>query len=373
MVAIALPLNAIVLRRAVIWVGQGQPPTDRQRRLLFRLPFFETTSAFASWVGAAILFGVLNRDVQRISVGIALAGIVTCTLLYLMLVGHFRPIFALALDGADVPADRRQVMPRLMLSWLLGSAVPLIAIGLSPLISPAPLDHDRLAWLAAVSAVAGGMVMLVATAGISRPLNRLRDALREIERGDLDVYLPVDDLGELGRLSEGVNDLVAGIREREALREVFGRQVGQADLADLALERGPGASGTRREVTVLFVDLRGYTRYSERHEPEQVVTMLNRFFRVVVAIVNREGGWINKFEGDAALCLFGAPQDQPDHAERALRAAESLPRELELTEGLPERRDRGGHRRGDRRLRRNVRTVRVHGDRRCGEPGLAAV
>ena len=67
---------------------------------------------------------------------------------------------------------------------------------------------------------------------------------------------------------------------------------------------------------MLFVDLRGYTRYRERQEPEEVVAMLNRFFRVVVAVVNREGGWINKFEGDAALCLFGAPQDQPDHAER---------------------------------------------------------
>ncbi|MEI2697053.1 MAG: adenylate/guanylate cyclase domain-containing protein [Microthrixaceae bacterium] len=56
--------------------------------------------------------------------------------------------------------------------------------------------------------------------------------------------------------------------------------------------------------------------------------MLNRFFRIVVAVVNREGGWINKFEGDAALCLFGAPQVQPDHADRALRAAAALPREL---------------------------------------------
>ena len=96
------------------------------------------------------------------------------------------------------------------------------------------------------------------------------------------------------------------MREREELRELFGRQVGQADLADMAFAGRTVGQGTRREVTVLFVDLRGYTRYSERHEPEEVVAMLNRFFRVVVAVVNREGGWINKFEGDAALCLFGA-------------------------------------------------------------------
>jgi adenylate cyclase len=177
--------------------------------------------------------------------------------------------------------------------------------------------------------------MSVAAVSVSRPLNRVRDALRRVEQGDTDVSVPVDDLGELGRLAEGVNDLVAGIREREELRDLFGRQVGQAGFADLALSGAePTATGDRREVTVLFVDLRGYTRYAERHRPEEVVSMLNTFFRVVVAVVNREGGWVNKFEGDAALCLFGAPQDQSDHTARALRAALAIPRELEHSDLL---------------------------------------
>jgi adenylate cyclase len=335
MILLALPLNALLLRRAVEWVRLDNPPTDRQRKLLFNLPLAETLSAFVSWVGAAVLFGLVNQDVQRISVGIALAGIVTCTLLYLLLEGHFRPLFALALAGADLPADRRDVLPRLVLAWMLGSGIPLVAIGLSPLISPGPLDSNRLGWIAMISFLAGGLVMVVAARSVARPLNRVRTALREIEQGSLDVHVPVDDLGELGRLAEGVNDMVAGIREREELRDLFNRQVGQAGLADLSLAGfEPGSSGEIREVTVLFVDLRGYTRYAETHEPEQVVAMLNQFFRVVVAVVNREGGWVNKFEGDAALCLFGAPQDQPDHADRALRTAMSLPHELRQTDGL---------------------------------------
>ena len=335
MVLVAFPVNALLLRHAVSWVRLGNPPTERQRRFLFSLPTFETLSALVSWFGAAVLFGAINQDVQRISFGLALAGVITCTLLYLLLEGHFRPLYALALADAELPADRRDVLPRLMLAWLMGSAVPLLAIGLNPLIAPVPLDGDRLAWIAVVGALAGGLVMAIASISVSRPLNRVRDALRRIEQGDLDVHVPVDDLGELGRLAEGVNDLVAGIREREALRDLFGRQVGQADLADLALSYDePTRTGDRREVTVLFVDLRGYTRFSERHSPEDVVGMLNRFFSIVVAVVDREGGWINKFEGDAALCLFGAPQDEPDHAARALRAAASIPRELERSDGL---------------------------------------
>ena len=168
---------------------------------------------------------------------------------------------------------------------------------------------------------------------MSRPLGRVRQALRDVEHGELDIVVPVDDLGELGRLAEGVNDLVAGLREREVLREMFGRQVGHTELADVT-DWQEGRETERRRVTVLFVDLEGYTRYSEAHTPEEVVAMLNRFFRVVVAVVNREGGWVNKFEGDAAMCIFGAPQDQPDHAARALRAAAAMPRELARTPNL---------------------------------------
>ena len=120
----------------------------------------------------------------------------------------------------------------------------------------------------------------------------------------------------------------------QQVHAVLQRQVGQAGLADLAIDQGISGTGSKREVTVLFVDLRGYTRFSESHPPEDVVAMLNRFFRVVVAEVSRAGGWVNKFEGDAALCLFGAPQDQPDHADRALRAAVSLPAALEAADDL---------------------------------------
>ncbi len=328
MIVLALPINALVLRRAVVWVRQGTPPTERQRKLVFSLPALETVSALLSWFGAAVLFGIINSDVQRVSAGIALAGVVTCTLLYLLLEGHFRPLYAVALVDADLPEDRRDVLPRLMLAWVLGSGVPLIAVSLSSVIGPTQLDGGRLTWIAAVSFVAGGVVMGVAATSVARPLLRVRDAMRRIERGELDTHVPVDDLGELGRLAEGVNNLADGIREREALRELFNRQVGQAGLADLAMHAGGPVAGERREVTVLFVDLRGYTRFSESHPPEAVVAMLNRFFRIVVAVVNREGGWVNKFEGDAALCLFGAPQDQPDHADRALRTAAALPREL---------------------------------------------
>jgi adenylate cyclase len=332
---VGIPVNALVLRRAVSWVRDARPPTARERWFVFWLPAFETIASLVSWIGAAVVFGLLNTTQQRVSLAIGLSGLVTCTLLYMLLEAHFRPVYALALVDADLPEGRRDVFPRLMLAWLLGSGLPLAGLGLSPLAGATTLDRTRLPWLGLAGVLGGGAVMCAAAFSISRPIGRVRQALRQVELGDLETAVPVDDLGELGQLAEGVNHLVTGLREREQLRELFGKQVGQTELAEVAGD-GPGEGSDRREVTVLFVDLQGYTRYSERHSPEEVVAMLNRFFRAVVAVVNREGGWVNKFEGDAALCIFGAPATQADHAVRALRAAAALPRELaRATDVLP--------------------------------------
>jgi adenylate cyclase len=79
---------------------------------------------------------------------------------------------------------------------------------------------------------------------------------------------------------------------------------------------------------VLFVDLIGSTQLAQTRPPDQVVEVLNRLFGVIVRAVDDEGGWVNKFQGDGALCVFGAPGDQPDHAARALRATRTIRREL---------------------------------------------
>lgn len=328
-IVLAAPVNAMQLRRAVSWVREGREPTEHERRETVTQPFQQTASAFLGWVGGAVIFGVLNEGTARVSVGIALAGLVTCSMLFLLLERHFRPIFALALEHTELPTSRREILPRLMLAWWLGSAIPLLAIGLAPLTVPED-QRDELfrSWQVTVLLVTclagGGLIMRAAAGSVAGPINRVRNSMRRVEQGDLDTRVPVDNLGEIGRLSAGFNSMVQGLREREELFALLDQQVGP-EVARRAFEEKPSLGGGRRMVTVLFVDLHGYTAYSEQHAPEEVVDMLNRFFSVVVAVVQTEGGHVNKFEGDAALCVFGAPEDQPDHAARALRAASQLP------------------------------------------------
>jgi adenylate cyclase len=148
-----------------------------------------------------------------------------------------------------------------------------------------------------------------------------------VEAGDFVEEVPVFDGSELGLLQAGFNQMEAGLRERERMRDVFGRQVGE-EVARKALERGVELGGEELEVAALFVDLTGSTRIAAEHPPAEVVELLNRFFGVVVDVVERRGGMVNKFEGDAALAVFGAPVPREDAAACALAAARDMARRL---------------------------------------------
>lgn len=325
-VIVAVPVNAKLLRGAMSWVREGRAPSQPEINETLAQPFRQTASAFIGWLGAAVIFGIVNENTGRIAFGIALAGLMTCAILYLLLEWHFRPLFALALVDADIPQNRHEILPRLLLAWFIGSAIPLFILGIAPIVVPVnDFDYSwRLSAIILGALAVGGLLMIGAAGSVSDPINRVRHAMRKVEEGDLDVTLRVDDIGEVGRLQDGFNAMVVGLREREDLQVLLEEQVGQ-DVARHSLENPPKLGGGRRVVTVLFVDLRGYTAYAEMHTPEEVVDMLNRFFGSAVEVVHGEGGHVNKFEGDAALCVFGAPETQPDHAARALRAAAAIP------------------------------------------------
>ena len=135
--------------------------------------------------------------------------------------------------------------------------------------------------------------------------------------------MAVDDGGEVGLLQAGFNDMVAGLRERLLFRELLDHHIGD-EVCAVRRRAWCRPSGEVREVSALFVDVIGSTGLAQAMPATEVVEALNELFRLVVRAVSAEGGWVNKFEGDAALCVFGAPDAQPDHAARALRAARRL-------------------------------------------------
>jgi adenylate cyclase len=181
--------------------------------------------------------------------------------------------------------------------------------------------------LGGVALTVGLLVTVLTAVSTAAPILAVRRAQRRVEDGDYDAEVPVFDTTELGLLQAGFNTMVGGLRERERVRDLFGRHVGE-DVARTALENDVELGGEVREVAVLFVDIVGSTRLAASRPPQEVVEMLNAFFAVVIDVVEQHDGWINKFEGDAALAVFGAPTELPDAAGCALRAGRELARRI---------------------------------------------
>ena len=320
------------------WLASGRPADDDDRRRVLRVPLVSARITFLCWIFAVPVFALPSLLIDgglAVEVGttIFLGALVTSAADFLIAERITRPVVALALVESGAPDDAGWlgIGPRLLLTWLLCSAVPILMIALVPLgrdvEDPAELVPP-IVFAASVAVVVGFIGTKLATVAVTRPIRALRRAMDALGEGDTDVRVTVDDASEIGRLQAGFNAMVEGLRERELLRDLYGRQVG-VDVARESLERGTELGGQEREVTVLFVDVIGSTTLAQRESPARVLALLNDFFAIVVRVVHAHGGLVNKFEGDAALCVFGAPLEQPDHAVRALAAARALRAELD--------------------------------------------
>ncbi|HEX8105161.1 MAG TPA: adenylate/guanylate cyclase domain-containing protein, partial [Solirubrobacteraceae bacterium] len=171
-----------------------------------------------------------------------------------------------------------------------------------------------------VSAAISIWLGLVLADAVSAPIVDLRDATRRVGKGDLDVRVPVVCTDETGELAASFNAMVGGLAERAQLREAFGAFVDPA-LTERVLAEGTNLRGEELELSILFVDVQGFTAFAEGADAHAVVATLNRFFDAVVPVVLRHGGHANKFIGDGLMAVFGAPQRHVDHAARAVAAA----------------------------------------------------
>jgi adenylate cyclase len=154
-----------------------------------------------------------------------------------------------------------------------------------------------------------------------RPIRELAEGTERVASGDYTQRVPVVQDDDLGALAGSFNRMQAGLAERQRLQVAFGTYVDPA-LAKRLLEQGDDVfTGERREVTVMFVDIRDFTPFAEANSAEDTVARLNALFEIVVPTVVDAGGHINKFLGDGALAVFGAPNDLADHADAAVKAA----------------------------------------------------
>ena len=197
--------------------------------------------------------------------------------------------------------------------------------------------------LTTLTVMALGMLFIVwLSRRLTDPILELTGHAARIRAGDLEVRIQSRSRDEVGQLATTMADMVEGLRDRDFVRDTFGRYLTPA-LAETLLS-DPGAlalGGTVQRVTILMSDLRGFTALSERLGPEGTVRVLNRYLGRMTEVIVEEGGTIDEFLGDAILVLFGAPVSGRDDARRAVRCALRMQAAMEAfnresqAEGLP--------------------------------------
>ena len=225
-------------------------------------------------------------------------------------------------DEQDVQAVSLPLGRRLLVIMpALNVATAVAAVGLLEDGQPG-LDDLGVAVLVAV-AVALTLTFplsLMLASSVVTPIRRLQRATDRVAAGDLSARVPVSASDETGFLTRAFNRMVAGLEERERLRDAFGTFV-DPGLADRVAQEGTDLRGEEVDVSILFLDVRGFTTFAEKTPAREVVGRLNELYELIVPVILRHGGHANKFIGDGLLAVFGAPERHADHADRAVAAA----------------------------------------------------
>jgi class 3 adenylate cyclase len=330
---------AVYVAPAVRWYVTGQEPDERQSRVPTLIVERQSMIELASWALGGAVFLAVNHAagpdaLLLIGLSALFGGAAATCMGYLITFRTLRPVIAMAMQSSDTGPRLPGVRARLLITWLLCSAMPCGAIALLILLhvngwvieKALSVEMPALV-LSMVALLLGLRAISVVSRSISEPVREVVDAMAAVGCGDTDRFVDVYESSDIGHLQRGFNRMVAGLAERELLRDLFGRHVG-VDVARRALAGTTTADGEVRDVAVLFVDLAGSTQLAASRPPAEVAGLLNEFFRIVVAEVDRCGGLINKFEGDAVLAVFGVPLHTDGWADAALRTARALGHEL---------------------------------------------
>lgn len=359
LVCLAIYLYERPIRKLISGMTQGRTDDDGLRQLakrrLLNQPFFVALFNLLGWLMmAAIIIGLLLAegltwsrlrpplgDAFRISlliITISFFSIQFCV--QNLLVPRLFPEGQLHNVPGAWPV---KLWLRLGLVVLAASLIPLGLIGelaYRSSISTLPIGHlldqiiDGLLLLVPLFMVIGLFVGLIFAVNISRSLNNLAKVLRQVSKGRFDVAAVVNSNDEIGYVGDSVNEMITGLKERELIKDAFGKYVAD-DVRDEVLSGRIPLDGERRRVTVLFADLRNFTPMTEANDPKLVVRVMNRYFEEMEKAVDEAGGLVLQYLGDEIYAVFGAPVDRPDHAGRAFRAGLAMKAGLErLNRGL---------------------------------------
>jgi class 3 adenylate cyclase len=226
----------------------------------------------------------------------------------------------------DIKGLRLRLQTKLLLLIIMIIILPVTVMGLfgyAQVVALGGDPEDSLGLTGLVALVSSGLaVMLVVLLirSISRPIQEMQMVAEEVGQGNLEVSVQPLTTDELAELALRFNEMVEQLKQQEPLKAAFGRYVSEA-VRDGILSGTIALGGERREVSILFTDIRGFTMWCEQTPPESVIQTINSYFENLIQAMTKHGGTVTRYTGDGVLALFGAPLDDPNHALNAVQAA----------------------------------------------------
>ncbi|MGB7180309.1 MAG: adenylate/guanylate cyclase domain-containing protein [Burkholderiaceae bacterium] len=331
------------------------PAGDLARQRALMLPAFLALVSGIAWLFAGVIWGVIlpliNQNFELIRAVRTLVGVSFVSGAFVTAIVFFGnehlmrgELPSLIPSGrlSEVKVPRLLVRTRMITVFLLLGLLPLVVFSTAALTRASAMSQADTATAALIIgnlqtivpvlmisglAVAVTLALLVASS-VARPIGEVQAAMQKVQDGELDTRCTVVSNDEIGALAEGFNAMVQGLREREVIRETFGRYV-SPQVRDEILSGRVSGDGAAREVSILFADLRNFTTWVESHPPAEVVADLNSYFAEMEAAIGAHGGLIVQFIGDEIEAVFGAPLDNPRHADDAVAAAREMSRRLD--------------------------------------------
>lgn len=337
-----IPLLIILWYNIPIIKGVFQETDEEKmsiiKRRIINTPIFVAAISFAGWGTSSSVFGWIAYNVGPDGNIILSVKVVFMNVLMSLV------CFSMSYYLADA-VNRRIVVPDLFpeggLSRISGAMkIPIrvrflilyVSISVTPVFVAGNMviagmqkesDYSRILptflILFSVLAIAWILTWMVSNYFTS-PVKSITESAVHISAGDYDRTVQIVSNDEIGFLGEKINEMASGLKEKEFIKDTFGKAV-DPKVRDHLLKGNISLGGEIKNVTVLFSDIRGFTSVSEQLSPEEIVRWLNRYFNRMSACVNRNGGFVNKFIGDAILAVFGAPAELENQAEKALQAA----------------------------------------------------
>jgi len=326
---------------------------QRLKREAIQFPSAIAGVCFLVWILAGFIFSFLQPVISQIFYGVdpdlieclkqffgitCIGGSITALFIYFTIEKHWRraiPKFFPEGDLSQVKdAFKLRVHDRLVIVFVAISFVPLPLLGIAAYTKAQALHKAdaivrsqllsslfvEIIVITAICVAASIVLSAFVSKSVSIPLDKLENAMKEVEKGNLDVRVEIVSNDEIGSVAEGFNIMVKGLKESESIKDSFGKYVSQ-EIRDEIIDGKVSLDGEMKRVTLLFSDLRNFTPFVESTHPKQVITIMNQYFTQMTEAIKENRGLVLQYVGDEIEAVFGAPVSYDDHTDMAVEAA----------------------------------------------------